>query len=97
MNSVCAVGAGSREINLLATRHGATACRTTVMTVKRAYVRLFPAWAMDFDHVSGDKRFEVSRAKRLGRRSILAEASKCEIVCANCHRDRTHKRLTSRP
>ncbi|HET8892817.1 MAG TPA: hypothetical protein VFM96_01800, partial [Gaiellaceae bacterium] len=54
---------------------------------------VFPPWVMDFDHVSGEKLVNVSRAVKQGRRQVLAEAAKCELVCANCHRDRTHRRL----
>jgi hypothetical protein len=52
----------------------------------------YPACAMDFDHQDGYiKRKEVSQLA--GAASILDEAAKCEIVCANCHRIRTHGRL----
>jgi hypothetical protein len=54
---------------------------------------VFPPWAMDFDHVTGTKLCTVSRATRLGRKGMLSEAAKCEIVCSNCHRERTHQRL----
>jgi hypothetical protein len=55
--------------------------------------RMFPPWAMEFDHVNGDKVLNVSDAARLGRKRLLEEAAKCEIVCSNCHRLRTHNRL----
>ena len=55
--------------------------------------RVFPPWVMDFDHVRGAKLFNVSRGYRVGRKGMLEEASKCEIVCSNCHRERTHQRL----
>jgi hypothetical protein len=44
---------------------------------------------MDFDHVRGEKVREVSLLKNLA--IILAEAAKCDVVCANCHRERSHK------
>lgn len=44
---------------------------------------------MDFDHVRGNKLAGVSRMTT--KKSILEEASKCEVVCANCHRERSHK------
>jgi hypothetical protein len=32
------------------------------------------------------------RMRTVERDTILAEIAKCEIVCANCHRARTHLR-----
>ena len=57
----------------------------------------FPPFAMDFDHREGsDKRIGVTRmVGRAGIKAILAEAAKCDIVCANCHRARTYRRRTS--
>ena len=57
----------------------------------------FPPCAMDFDHREGsDKRIGVTRmVGRAGIKAILAEAAKCDIVCANCHRARTYRRRTS--
>ena len=52
----------------------------------------FAACAMDFDHVLPGKLFNLSRGPRTGRLAMLAEAAKCEIVCANCHRLRTLRR-----
>ena len=58
--------------------------------------RRFAPCAMDFDHreptgkVSGVTRM-IGRA---GKDRILAEVAKCDIVCANCHRARTHSRRT---
>ena len=51
----------------------------------------FPPCAMDFDHRDpAMKRYCVTRMiGRAGTARILAEAAKCDIVCANCHRSRT--------
>jgi len=57
----------------------------------------FPPWVMDFDHVRGQKLFDVGRGLRGNARDMLSEAAKCEVVCANCRRDRTYKRLMMRP
>lgn len=57
----------------------------------------FPQCSMDFDHRPGTTK--VSAVSRLINRSeevVLAEAAKCDIVCANCHRLRTNMRR-SRP
>lgn len=46
---------------------------------------------LEFDHVSGSKRMEVTTLARRGCsvKSLLAEIRKCEVRCANCHRRRT--------
>ena len=53
----------------------------------------YPPYVMDFDHV-GDfkKRANVSRLAGLKLETILEEVAKCELVCANCHRERTYRR-----
>lgn len=52
---------------------------------------------MDFDHVIGEKKFSVS-SSILHRKleDILEEIAKCEVVCSNCHRDRTYRRLNGK-
>lgn len=52
----------------------------------------YPYYVMDFDHVRGEKRECVSILKAQGRpkEMILEEIAKCDLVCANCHRERTH-------
>ena len=51
--------------------------------------------ALDFDHVRGDKRANVSTlvATSYSWSTILEEIEKCEIRCANCHRIKTAKQL----
>ena len=49
--------------------------------------------AMDFDHVRGVKINDVATLVSNGRSGILEEIAKCELVCANCHRVRTYRRL----
>ncbi len=55
----------------------------------------YPYYVMDFDHLPQfEKCFNISEFSD-GRHSIddvKAEIEKCGIVCANCHRIRTHKR-----
>jgi transcription elongation factor Elf1 len=53
---------------------------------------------LDFDHIK-DKKYNVSRMIHDGFTwaSIKKEVLKCEVVCANCHRIRTHRRLTEKP
>lgn len=49
---------------------------------------------LDFDHVRGKKRIEISNAvnKCWSIKSIKNEIEKCDIRCSNCHRKITHKR-----
>jgi len=48
---------------------------------------------LDFDHLK-DKKYNISQMIRDGFswKSIMKEVEKCEVVCANCHRVRTHNR-----
>jgi Zn-finger protein len=50
---------------------------------------------LEFDHLS-DKTADISRMIRgHSWERILVEISKCEVVCANCHRRRTYQRQRS--
>lgn len=50
--------------------------------------------ALEFDHVYGKKECVVSRAWGLKR--AIAETSKCEVRCANCHRIATYTRRNNK-
>ena len=53
----------------------------------------YPYYMMDFDHVRGTKQANVAELiNTLSKKRIDAEIAKCEIVCSNCHRIRTHMR-----
>ena len=53
----------------------------------------YPYYVMDFDHVRGIKTKNVSELiSTLSKKKIDLEIAKCEIVCSNCHRIRTHER-----
>jgi len=54
--------------------------------------KTFRYWMLDFDHVSGVKTVNVSKLQLLALNKIKEEIAKCELVCANCHRIRTHER-----
>ena len=53
-----------------------------------------PYYCMDFDHL-GDKVMNVSRMQGYSWERVLREIAKCELVCAVCHRKRTHLRSGS--
>lgn len=53
--------------------------------------KAYPPWVMDFDH-TGNKKFNIAKMTYQKPELIREEAAKCDIVCANCHRQRTHNR-----
>lgn len=50
---------------------------------------------LEFDHVRGEKRADVSDMVRKGVawRRLSEEIDKCEVRCANCHRRKTVKQF----
>lgn len=53
----------------------------------------YPHWVMDFDHREDEeKATNVAWLVDYRLEIIQAEIDKCDVVCANCHRERTHKR-----
>lgn len=60
----------------------------------------YPPYVMDFDHRDGGKT-KLRNLSVLARRAtsfevIEAEVAKCDVVCANCHREREFKRQWSK-
>lgn len=57
----------------------------------------YPYYVMDFDHVRGKKHKNVMElVPTLSKKKIDEEIAKCEVVCSNCHRVRTHLRKESK-
>lgn len=50
---------------------------------------IYPAYVMDFDHVRGVKCFAISMRKNISAGPLYEEIAKCDVICANCHRERT--------
>jgi hypothetical protein len=48
---------------------------------------------LEFDHVRGDKRGNISILKRSSLKAVKEEIEKCEVRCANCHRRKTAKQF----
>lgn len=72
--------------------------------IKRIFIRIiktitpctdckkhYPHYVMDFDHLH-NKKLAVSHMTSYPWNQLVAEIAKCEVVCANCHRVRTHNR-----
>lgn len=55
----------------------------------------YSPWVMQFDHVRGEKLFDIGNAtsKVWSTSVLLDEIEKCEVVCSNCHAERTHARM----
>lgn len=68
-------------VNSIKVAAGCTDCRKT-----------FPPYVLDFDHVRGAKISNIAGMVTNGVSiaRIDREIAKCEVVCANCHRIRTH-------
>lgn len=55
----------------------------------------YPPYVMDFDHRPGTHKISNVASFTRNRQTLAAlweEILKCDVVCANCHRERTHKR-----
>jgi hypothetical protein len=53
--------------------------------------KVYPHYVMDFDHLPQFKK-EIKIAKngrQFSKKTLIKEFSKCELVCSNCHRERT--------
>ena len=54
----------------------------------------YPYYVMDFDHREGEeKSFEMNRVIYVTMRALKQEIEKCDVVCSNCHRERTYQRI----
>lgn len=57
----------------------------------------FPYYVMDFDHKDSEKLGEIAKMVNKSWDKLLKEIKKCDVVCANCHRIRTHNTLAYVP
>jgi hypothetical protein len=55
---------------------------------------IFPVYCMDFDHRDSLLKLKnISNLKNCGNwKKLFEEIEKCDLVCAICHRIRTHNR-----
>ncbi len=53
----------------------------------------YPYYVMDMDHREPDKKeYNISRMINCGSwKKFKEEIDKCDIVCSNCHRERTYQ------
>lgn len=51
-------------------------------------------WQMQFDHVAGKRHNLGTEGKKLDEETLRREMARCDVVCCNCHADRTYQRFT---
>ena len=57
---------------------------------------VYNPWQMHFDHTDDDKIANVSALATKGNiDKLIEEIKKCDLVCANCHANRTHNRSSA--
>jgi transposase len=95
------LGAGQKEKTLARQRDKRGEIKKLIQEIKQKNPCVdckenYPYWMMDFDHL-GNKTFDISKSHYYTQDIdvIKLEIKKCEIVCANCHRNRTHMRSFS--
>jgi hypothetical protein len=50
-------------------------------------------WVMEFDHRDpSQKKFSICDGRNSGMAGLIEEMNKCDVVCRNCHAERTHRR-----
>lgn len=56
----------------------------------------YPYYVMEFDHRPGEEKLGViARMVADGqRKKVFEEIKKCDVVCSNCHRERTFQRAS---
>ena len=54
----------------------------------------YPHYILEFDHRPGTRKIDVVYRvlKRLGEDAAWKEVKKCDVVCSNCHKQRTYER-----
>ncbi|MDQ3062765.1 MAG: hypothetical protein M3R14_07865 [Acidobacteriota bacterium] len=56
--------------------------------------KTYPPYVMDFDH-KGNKSFTIGASLHNYHKKVVTEIAKCDVVCANCHRERTFGKKSS--
>jgi hypothetical protein len=59
----------------------------------------YPPYVMDFDHKEQDIKLNTisyMRRHKMAFKLIEEEIAKCEVVCSNCHRERTNTQQPAR-
>ena len=91
---------GQREKNIRRQKTRRNKYRRVIQELKTGQSCLdcgveYPPHVLDFDHRPGEvKLFNITALGKVPSMKVfLAEIAKCDIVCANCHRQRTWERV----
>lgn len=89
-----------REARLIKRRADILAFREWMIELKRKPCAdceiSYPPYVMHWDHLPDHlKEFNLGDGKLYSKARVLAEIAKCELVCANCHAERTYQRRLS--
>jgi hypothetical protein len=53
----------------------------------------YPPYVMEFDHLDPDQKlFNIGQSMSRAIHALEVEVAKCDVVCANCHKQREHDR-----
>jgi transposase len=92
------VGVGQKEKTDNRRRDGRTKVRKYLQEYKAGKKcadcgENYPYWMLEFDHLK-DKKFTIGQfsSKTVDLDIIKLEIEKCDVVCSNCHRNRTFQR-----
>jgi transposase len=92
------VGVGQKDRTKARTRDGRSKVRKYLQEYKAGKKcadcgENYPYWILEFDHLR-DKKFTIGQfsSKTVDLTIIKEEIEKCDIVCSNCHRNRTFNR-----
>lgn len=53
---------------------------------------VFRYWVLQYDHLRDKVNNVSAMARSHGLKKVLEEIEKCDLICANCHANRTHER-----
>jgi hypothetical protein len=82
-----------KELRKFVKNYKTNACKSVCLDCKL----IWPEYILQFDHVNPkEKTATISELIKQGvsLKRLLGEIMKCELVCANCHLEREHKRIS---
>ena len=57
----------------------------------------YPYYVMEYDHIENNKIRSVAKITSNGSLDqVIKEISKCDLICSNCHKARTWKRIKNK-